>query len=357
MSFRDKERIVKRFCKITLTERGKKKLRSLCQSSLKPIKIHNSTLIKTDKTLLPFKKHRNCIKTYFSEFFFSAFIRCAVISFFALSLLVTPTCLCKTSPNVIENLCDKIYVISLDRTPERYAYVKKQLDKFNLKHERFSAVDGKLITVTDVEENRTVPWEATYRYRKGYRYGATLKISQQKKYADAEFFYKTDRYISNLGEFGCSMSHRAVWADVAKHNYKRVIIFEDDVTLEDDFLRKLSLVMNNLPDDFDVFFLDIGVFLPELNESRFLPPNFWLNKFSNTSSHYYATVKPDNVNLWGLHGYVITCDSAKKLLQKTKFMNIPIDNSIIFSGLKLYVSKIKLLSGTEENSVIRGNDN
>ena len=44
-------------------------------------------------------------------------------------------------------LYDKIYVISLDRTPERYEYVRKQLDKFNLKHERFSGVDGKLLRV------------------------------------------------------------------------------------------------------------------------------------------------------------------------------------------------------------------
>ena len=56
----------------------------------------------------------------------------------------------ETSSNAIENLYDKIYVISLDCTPERYAYVKKQLDKFNLKHERFSAVDGKSITVKDM---------------------------------------------------------------------------------------------------------------------------------------------------------------------------------------------------------------
>lgn len=270
--------------------------------------------------------------------------------FLAFSLLMTPISLCKTSSDIVENLYDKIYVISLDRTPERYAYVKKQLNKFNLRHERFSAVDGKLITVTDVEENKTLPWGEVY--TKGYRYGATLKISQQNKYADAKFFYKTDRYISNLGEFGCAMSHRAVWADVIKHKYKKVIIFEDDVTLQDDFLQKLSLIMNNLPSDFDVFFLDIGSFLPK-DITSFMPPDFWLSKFSNTSSFHYARIKPNNTNLWGLHGYTITYDSAKKLLEKTKFMNIPIDNAIIFSGLKLYVSKIKLLSGAKGNSVIR----
>lgn len=272
--------------------------------------------------------------------------------FLTFSLLITPISLCEAYSDTVENLYDKIYVISLDRTPKRYAYVKNQLDKLNLKHERFPAVDGKLITVTDTEENLTIPWEATY--RRGYRYGAILKISQKQQYKDAEFLYKHDRYTPNLGEFGCAMSHRAVWTNVIKHNYKRVIIFEDDVTLEDDFLQKLARIMNNLPDDFDVFFLDI-TFIPPQDETYFTPPCFWLSRFLNTSSLYYAKIKP-NVNVCGTHAYIINSNSAKKLLEKTKFMNIPIDNSIIFSGLKLYVSKIKLLSGTEEYSVIHGDN-
>ena len=272
--------------------------------------------------------------------------------FLTFPLLVTPISLCEAPSDTVENLYDKIYVISLDRTPKRYAHVKKQLDRFNLKHEKFSAIDGKLITVTDTEENLPIPWKAIY--RRGYRYGAILKISQKQQYKDAEFLYKHDRYTPNLGEFGCAMSHRAVWTDAVKHNYKRVIVFEDDIKLEDDFLPKLALIMNNLPDDFDVFFLDIASFVSK--DVSFVAPDFWLSKFSNTSSPYYAKVKPYNANLWGLHGYIITGDSAKKLLEKTKFMNIPIDNSIIFSGLKSYISKIKLLSGTEEYSVIRGDN-
>ena len=337
-------------CKIMLAGEGEKKLHNPGQLSPKPSKIRNKTSIKTDKNANSIPKPRKLRQTYFSEFFCATFLRYASALLLIFSLLMAPISLCETSSDMVENLYDKIYVISLDRTPERYAYVKNQLDKFNLKHERFSAVDGKLITVTDTEENRTVPWGAMY--HRGYRYGAILKITQKQRYKDVEFLYKHDRYTPNLGEFGCAMSHRAVWADVVKNNYKSVIVFEDDITLEDDFSRKLSLVINNLPNDFDVFFLDIASFTSK-DTNCFVSPDFWLSKFLNTSSPYYAKVKPDNTNLWGLHGYVVTYDSSKKLLEKTKFMNLPIDNSIIFSGLKLYVSKIKLLSGNSENSVIR----
>ncbi|MBO4405912.1 MAG: glycosyltransferase family 25 protein [Alphaproteobacteria bacterium] len=263
----------------------------------------------------------------------------------------------ETSSDVIENLYDKIYVISLDRTPERYAHVKKQLDKFNLKHERFSAVDGKLITVKDMERNQTISWQKIGPPN-GYYQGADLKISYHS-YKDAEFHYIIDKCLLNFGELGCAMSHRAVWADVVKHKYKKAIILEDDVTLEDNFLRKLSLIMKNLPDDFDVFFLDTGSFVP--HTTYFTSPYFWLSKFSNTPSPYYAKVKQNNaklklthknVRLWGTHAYIVTCDTAKKLLEKTEYLHRPIDITMMISGLNLYVSKVKLLAGNYNDSTI-----
>lgn len=268
----------------------------------------------------------------------------------------------ETSSNAIENLYDKIYVISLDCTPERYAYVKKQLDKFNLKHERFSAVDGKSITVKDMRRNQTIPWQQIGPPN-GYYQGADLKISYHS-YKDAEFLYIIDKCLLNCGELGCAMSHRAVWADVIKHKYKRVIVLEDDITiLEKDFNKKLSKVMNNLPDDFDVFFLDIAIRQRKHDKPSFFPPDFWLSKFSNTPSPYYAKIKFDaknvvNKDITSTHAYVVTYNSAKRLLNKTKNLHVPIDISIMSSGLKLYVSKIKLLTGSLTDSVIwnsRGN--
>lgn len=251
-----------------------------------------------------------------------------------------------------ENLCDKIYVISLDRTPERYEYVKNQLDKFNLKHEKFSAVDGKLITVTDMERNQNVPWQQV-KPPHGYYRGANLKISYHSFYKDAEFFYITDRCLLNFGELGCAMSHRAIWADTVKHKYKKVIILEDDVTLDDDFRNKLSLIVNNLPNDFDVFFLDIALrYFPD--NFCFIEPNFLLGKFSNTSSPYFARIKSNCKGITSSHAYVITYDSAKKLLKNSEHIHVPIDISIMSSELKLYISKIKLLTGSLNNSVIWG---
>ena len=226
-----------------------------------------------------------------------------------------------------EKLYDKIYVISLDRTPKRYSYVKKQLDRLNLKHERFSAVDGKLITVRDVERNRTIPWQKIGPPN-GYYRNADLKISYHS-YKDAEFHYITDKCLLNFGELGCTMSHRAVWSDIVKNKYKRAIILEDDVTLESNFYQKLSKTLNNLPRDFDVFFLDIAVRPHELNDIYFSLPDFLLSKFSNTSSPYYARIKPNNKDITGVHAYMMTLNSAKELLKKTEYIHVPIASFIL----------------------------
>lgn len=255
----------------------------------------------------------------------------------------------KASPE-ISDLYDKIYVISLDRTPERYAYVKKQFDKQGLKCERFSAVDGNLITVRDQRENVIVPWQEIGP-PKGYYRGAILEIGYPF-YKDAEFCYITDRCLLRTGELGCAMSHRAVWADVVRNRYKKVVIFEDDVTLLDGFRQNFSKIMKNLPNDFDIFFLDIAVRPHELGDTYFLQPNFWLSKFFNTQSYYYAKLRLCNKDITSTHAYVITYESAKNLLKKTKVIHVPIDTSIMFSGLNLYISKVKILTSNLNNSVI-----
>ncbi len=242
----------------------------------------------------------------------------------------------------INNSIDQIYVISLDRTPERFLFVKNQLEKLGLKFKKFSAIDGKSIIVIDEQTGKTLypkdmNEQSYYRFKKHH-----LRIKQWGN--DNGFLYFVNRMMLSPGEFGCLMSHRGVWKDILRHKYKKVIIFEDDVKFQENFISNLSLVMKNFPKNFDVFFLDIGMHKPSAKKTYFVPPRFWLSGFFNTSSPYYAGVKHSR-RVWGLHAYVITYESAQKLIELTNISNFPVDNMVIFSKLQLYVSKVKLLSG------------
>ncbi len=181
---------------------------------------------------------------------------------------------------------EKIYVISLNGTSERLEFIKNQLDRFGFKHVNFHSTDK--------------------------------------------------NYFSN---------HRAVWQDLIKNNYKNAIIFEDGVEFHDNFKENIAKVIKNLPDDFDVFFLDIGKNKPQAEKTYFVSAEFWLNGFLNTPSPYYAKLERTR-QIWGSHAYCVNLKSAEKLLKLTEKTDVPVDVAIIdhANSLNLYVSKIKLVS-------------
>jgi GR25 family glycosyltransferase involved in LPS biosynthesis len=41
-------------------------------------------------------------------------------------------------------------------------------------------------------------------------------------------------------EYACSVSHYKVWQDILKNNYDKALIFEDDIHLVDNFVKKLD---------------------------------------------------------------------------------------------------------------------
>ncbi|MBO7537566.1 MAG: glycosyltransferase family 25 protein [Alphaproteobacteria bacterium] len=189
---------------------------------------------------------------------------------------------------------EKIYIISLDRTLERLEFVKNQLDKFGFKHASFR----------DTDKN-------------------------------------------------CFSNHRAVWQDIIKNKYENAIILEDGVEFLDDFKENLAKVIKNIPDDFDIFFLDICKNKPHAEKTCFVSAGFWLNGLLNTPSPYYAKLKSTR-QIRGSHAYCINSKSAEKLLELTEDTDIPVDVAIIdrADSLNLYVSKIKLVSGNPFGSEI-----
>lgn len=230
---------------------------------------------------------------------------------------------------------DKVYVISLDRTPERLRFIKQQLARFGVKFEHFHAVDGKSMKVIGRNGNEL------NKKRKGHTY-----LIKYPKYKGAEFHFFFSENDLTPGECGCFLSHRAVWQEIVKQNIKRAIILEDDVILFDNFKESLSEITPNIPKNTDIFFLDIGMNKPFAKKTYFVSAGFWLSGFLNTSSPYFAKLKKSR-RVWGTHAYCISFESAKKLLKLTEFTNVPIDITIVdhANELNLYVSKIKLLSG------------
>ena len=133
----------------------------------------------------------------------------------------------------------KIFIVNLDRSTDRYNHISKQFDNNNLTYERFSAVDGYNLSITD---------EAGKRFT-----GLDVKnnpslLSFDNIYTvlcpSENINYHPDSKILNhtltAGELGCYCSHREIWIKMIKENIPYALIIEDDAILNDDFRNKFN---------------------------------------------------------------------------------------------------------------------
>lgn len=216
---------------------------------------------------------------------------------------------------------DMLYVINLDRSPERYDDVRKQLDKYNLKHIKFSAIDGYKIKLQNLANNLEIS---------GLQIGSLPKklLNDKYKLKCSEATTVTLTSLKNLtpGEIGCLCSHLEVWNDVVKNQYSTAVILEDDVILSDNFDEKLRKLIVGAPQDYDILYLGLrfGSFAKQF--VLFNDEVFKINvKNANDTTH----------------GYMINDKSAVKLLELARNVNAPIDLylSSLVGEINTYMAK------------------
>ena len=107
---------------------------------------------------------------------------------------------------------DKIYCLNLKKRENRWIYSNYQFVNNNIIVERFDAIDGELIDFTDSNIN--------------------LESLSRKG------------LIESKGALGCLKSHLEIIKDAKSKNYKRILIFEDDILLSDNFKEEVKKIEN-----------------------------------------------------------------------------------------------------------------
>lgn len=124
---------------------------------------------------------------------------------------------------------DKIYIISLRRATDRHVQFRALLS--GLDYEIQWAVDKDDIDTTDM-------------IKRGLLDDVTVR---------------QPRYIHEnglaTGEIACALSHRAIYEEVIREGYERVLIFEDDVIPLTDRLHYLSSILEQMPTRWDLLYL------------------------------------------------------------------------------------------------------
>ncbi len=174
------------------------------------------------------------------------------------------------------------YIINLDRSKERYEYVRKNVHALGFPVERISAIDGR-----------------------------TLSETEWKEKADLKTYKQFIRYWPKLGTIACSLSHIKVWETFLQSKFDYAVIFEDDISFDPERLRVTidRLVEHSLL--WDIVNFEIGHRGMPLPIKTF-PDKQKLVIYLADATHAGA--------------YLINRGAARKLLAKALPIRLPIDH-------------------------------
>lgn len=148
--------------------------------------------------------------------------------------------------NVLNRYFDKVYVITSKSTEQRVSYIKDLFKKENIKFDFHYApyaefVDDKIIN--------------------GYL--EYLKNNGQE-----------DSLPSSKFRISCAISHLQVLRQFQHSDFNNVLIFEDDVCFEHDYVSKTQMFMDNVPKDWDILNLGRNY---AYKDDQVLPLNQYIN--------------------------------------------------------------------------------
>lgn len=185
---------------------------------------------------------------------------------------------------------NKTIVINMKKDKERLDYIKKQCQKANIKFERFNGIDGTKLNIDKLEKNKSIQFHKNSFFNHDRQGRSSLK-----------------------GSIGCALTHKKIWEQIINSDKKNTLIFEDDVIIPKNFLKKFNFYSKQIPNNWDIIFLGgVRIFGKKI-----------------TKNVIKAVSTPDNImNNCGLYAYIINKNSAKKLINICNPINNYIDIQI-----------------------------
>lgn len=188
----------------------------------------------------------------------------------------------------IENNADQhagvgAYIISLDRSVERYKRVLPRVEKLGLPIKHIHAVDGAALSFLEIEQK-----------------------------VDINSFIHFMGVAPRRGTIGCSLSHIKTWEDFLRSPYEYALIVEDDIDFDPQLLANTITELTKNPQWWDMVMFEVhhgGTpmmvhFLPHVNRD--------LSVYLTMVAHSGA--------------YIINRSTAHKFLAKSLPIKMPIDH-------------------------------
>ncbi|KAI9587920.1 glycosyltransferase 25 family member [Glossina fuscipes] len=180
---------------------------------------------------------------------------------------------------------DHIYLINLERRPERRKKMLKLFEILGLEVEYFPAIDGKKLDHNKIQE---------------------MNIKFMPGYEDP-YHHRP----MTMGEIGCFLSHYYIWQNIVEKKLDEVLILEDDIRFEPYFKENAEKIITQARSlkEYDLIYFGRKRLKDESE-----PPVKGTDNLLHVGYSY-----------WTL-GYVLTLKGAKKLIDAQPLQNLlPVD--------------------------------
>lgn len=183
----------------------------------------------------------------------------------------------------MESLIKKTYVINLKNRKDKWENIKNDFKNTGLKLNRWEAIYGNNLSDDKIEQ-------------------VTSNVCN---------------YLCSPNIIGRWLSHYKLWEHVVKNEEDRVLILEDDAYPAKNFKKKLIKFWDHIPADWDVVFLGCyGTCRVDTEAETFYKITYGRDN-KNIDKH---VIKPGFPT--GFHGYIISYEGAKKLINHPLFKKI-----------------------------------
>jgi GR25 family glycosyltransferase involved in LPS biosynthesis len=189
--------------------------------------------------------------------------------------------------------------ISLDRRPDRWEKFRESAATARLRVQRFSAMDAREFEGGGIRHP-----------------DISLLTAHNIKYKKRRSHYEIDR----VGAVGASLSHFACWRALLASSAAAMVVFEDDIELPRDLRDRLTVVMRELPTDWDMV---------QFHRTEFAGGKY---DCEPVSGQWQACE-----SLMGAHAYMISREGARRLLEKAYPIELHVDAYMAFMARLGYI--------------------
>ena len=228
----------------------------------------------------------------------------------------------KQVPIDLNDYVQDVVVIHMSKRKDRYR-------KFKRESKRIKLTDGTLfdkIRIHKAIDGTKIRKKRRKDFRPEYSLQSWCDINPEPKWKDIKD--KDKKMIMSSGpEIGISFSHMGVWKDIVKKKIPYTLILEDDFTIDVGFQNNFKEAWNELPKDFDLFYLS---YLQSSDGFKF---DFYKNNLLKIHK-----------GIWWLSGYILSYEGAKKLIDNFPVVGVT-DMWVnhIIPSMNVYATKTLLI--------------